>query len=82
MSLSAHNRGGTFQIKHDHVLTAKQAKFVYKEFSTGNKLIHTKNTIIPSIPEETDLDNSYQKTLTTGCETDTRPSNKAKSMHR
>ena len=52
---------------------------MYKELNTGNKLIHTKNTIIPSIPEETELDNAYQKTLTTGCETDTRPNNKAKS---
>ena len=31
------------------------------------------------MPEETELDNAYQKTLTTGCETDTRPNNKAKS---
>ena len=33
----------------------------------------------PSIPEETELDNAYQKTLTTGYETDTRPNNKGKS---
>ena len=52
---------------------------MYKELNTSNKLIHTKSTIIPSIPEETELDNTYQRMLTTGCETDTRPNNKAKS---
>ena len=35
--------------------------------------------MIPSIPEETELDNAYQKMLTTGCETDIRPNNKEKS---
>ena len=71
--------GANFQIKLDHVLTAKQAKFVFKELNTSNRLIHTKSTMVPSILEETELDNPYQKTLTTGCETDTRPNNKAKS---
>ena len=52
---------------------------MYKELNTSNKLIHTKNTIIPSIPEETEVDNAYQKTLITGCETGTTPNNKAKS---
>ena len=33
----------------------------------------------PSIPEETELDNAYQKTLTTGCETDVRHNDKKKS---
>ena len=42
-------------------------------------IIHAKKTMIPSIPEETELDNAYQKTLTTGCKTDTGPKNKAKS---
>ena len=78
-SLSAYNRGGTFQIEHNHVLTAKQAKFVYRELSTGDKIIHTKKAIIPSIPEESELDNAYQKMLTTGYKTDTGPNNKAKS---
>ena len=32
-----------------------------------------------SIPEETTPDNAYQKTLTTGCETDIKPSNTGKS---
>ena len=35
--------------------------------------------MIPSIPEETELDNAYHKTLTTGCETDIRPKDKGKS---
>ena len=35
--------------------------------------------MIPSILEETEPDNAYQKTLTTGCETDIRPNNKGKS---
>ena len=52
---------------------------MYKELNTSNKLIHTKNTIILRIPEETELGNAYQKMLTTGCGTDTRPNNKAKS---
>ena len=52
---------------------------MYKELNASDKVIHTKNTIIPCIPEETELDNAYQKMLTTGCETDTRPNNKAKS---
>ena len=45
----------------------------------GNNIIHTKMVMIPSIPEETEPDNAYQKMLTTGCETDTRPNNKARS---
>ena len=35
--------------------------------------------MIPSIPEETELDNAYQKTLTTGCKTDIRLNDKGKS---
>ena len=35
--------------------------------------------MIQSIPEETELDNAYQKTLTAGCETNIRPSDKGKS---
>ena len=68
-----------FQIKHDHVLTAKQAEFVYRELNTGNNIISTKKIMIPRILEETELDNAYQKTLTTGCKTDIRPNDKGKS---
>ena len=35
--------------------------------------------MIQSIPEETELDNAYQKTLTKGCKTDIRPNNKGQS---
>ena len=35
--------------------------------------------MIPSIPEGTELDNAYQKMLTTGCKTDIRPNDKGKS---
>ena len=35
--------------------------------------------MIPSIPEETEPDNAYQKTLTTRCKTDIRPNGKGKS---
>ena len=77
--MSAHKKGGTFQIKHDHVLTAKQAKFVYRELNAGDNIISTKKIMIPSIPEATELDNAYQKTLSTGCETDIRSNDKGKS---
>ena len=77
--MSAHKKGGTFQIKHDHLLTAKQAKFVYRELNTSNNIISTKKIMIPCIPEETELDNAYQQTLTTGSKTDIRPNNKGKS---
>ena len=67
-SLSNHKRGGKFQIKNDHVLTAKQADFVNKELSAGNYTISIKKFIMPNIPEETELDNPYQRTLITGHE--------------
>ena len=60
--------------------TTQQVEFVYRELNTGDKVIHTKKTKIPSIPEETEPDNAYQKMLTTGCETDTGPNNKAKTL--
>ena len=49
------------------------------ELNTGNNIIYTKKVMIPSIPEETELDNAYQKTLTIGCKTDIRPIDKGKS---
>ena len=58
-------RGGTSQIKHDHTLMAKQAEFVNKELSNGRNTISIKKFITPNIPEETELDNPYQKTLIT-----------------
>ena len=77
--MSAHKRGGTFQIKHEHVLTAKEAKLVNKELNTGSNAISIKKIMTPSIPEETELDNAYQKTLTTGYETDIKYNDKKKS---
>ena len=67
-SLSAHKRGGVSQIKYDPLLTAKQAEFVNKELSIGSNTILTKKFITLNIPEETVLDNIYQKTLITGHE--------------
>ena len=66
--MSVHKRGGTFQIKHNNVLTAKQAEFVNKELSTGSNTILIKKIITPNILEETELDNAYQKTLIMGLE--------------
>ena len=49
-------------------MTVKQAKFVHKEISTSTNTISIKKYIIPNIPEETELDNIYQKALITGHE--------------
>ena len=77
--MSACKRGGTFWIKHNNVLTAKQAKLVNKELNTGINTISIKKILTPSIPEETELDNAYQNTLTTGYETDVRHDDKKKN---
>ena len=66
--MSVHKRGGISQIKHNQVLTARQVEFVKKELSTGSNTILIKTFIIPNIPEETELDNIYQKTLIMGHE--------------
>ena len=42
-------------------------------------MISTKKYITSSIPEETTLGNAYQKTLTTGHETDIKLSNKGRN---
>ena len=77
--MSAHKRGGTFWIKHDNVLTAKQAELVNKELNTGSNAISIKKIMTPSIPEETELDTAYQKTLTMGYETYIKHNEKNKS---
>ena len=77
--MSAHKRGGTFRIKHDNVLTAKQAKLVNKELNTSSNAVSIKKIMTPSIPEDTELDNAYQKTLTTGYETNIKYNDKKKS---
>ena len=66
--MSVCKRGATSQIKHDHVLTANQAEFVNKELSNGSNTTLIKKFITPNIPEETELDNPYQKMLITGYE--------------
>ena len=53
-------------------MTAKQAEFVNKELSTGSNTISIKRFINPNIPEETELDNVYQKTLITGYENESQ----------
>ena len=76
--LSAHKRGGTFWIKHDNILTAKQAEFVNKNLSTGSNTISIKKMITPNPPEETELDNAYQKTLISGIESKAEQSDQKK----
>ena len=77
--MSAHKKGGTSWVKHDNILTAKQAEFVNKELSTGNNTISIKKIIIPNPPEETELDNAYQKTLIMGIENKVKQNDKKKS---
>ena len=77
--MSVHKRGGTFWIKHDNVLTAKQAEFVNNELSTDSNTISIKKIMTPSIPEETELGNAYQKTLITGHENKVEQNDKKKS---
>ena len=77
--MSTHKRGGTSQVKHDNVLTAKQAEFVNKELSASNNTISIKRIITPSPPEETELDNAYQKTSIAGIEHKVKHNDKKKS---
>ena len=74
-----HKRGGTSRVKHDSILTAKQAESVNKELSAGNDTILIKRIITPNPSEETELDNAYQKTLIAGIENKVKQSDKKKS---
>ena len=47
---------------------AKQAEFVNRELSNSSNTVSIKKFITPNIPEETELENPYQKTLITGHE--------------
>ena len=76
---SNHKRGGTSQVKHDKILTAKQAEFVNKELSTGNNTISIKKIVTSNKSEETELDNAYKKALITGIENKVKHSDKKKS---
>ena len=77
--MSAHKRGGTSQVKHDNILTAKQAEFVNKELSASNNTISIKRIITPNLPEETGLDNAYQETLIAGIENKVKQSDQKKN---
>ena len=50
-----------------------------EDFDTSNNKISTKKIMTPSIPEEPEPDNTYQKTLNTGCKTDNSLNDKGKS---
>ena len=77
-SLSAHPKSRTFWVKHDNVLTAKQAEFVNKELSASNNTLSIKRIITPNTQEGTKLDNAYQKTLITGIENKVQHNDKKK----
>ena len=77
--MSTHKRGGTSQVKHDNILTAKQAEFVNKELSAGNNTISIKSIITPKPTEEIEMDNAYQKTLIIGTENKVEQSDKKMS---
>ena len=77
--MSAHKRGGTFWIKHDNALTAKQAEFANKNLSAGNNTILIQRIITPNTPEEMELDNAYQKTLVSGIKNKVKPSDQKRS---
>ena len=49
---------------------ARQAKLINKKGNTGSNTILMKKFMTPSIPEETELENALQKTLSTGYETE------------
>ena len=77
--MSNHNRGGTSQVKHDKVLTAKQAYFVDKELNASNSIMSIKKIITQNKSVDTELDNAYQKALITGTENKSENDNKKKS---
>ena len=77
--MSAHKRGRTSQVKHDNILTAKQAEFANKELSTSSNAISIKKIITPNPPEEIELDNAYQETLIAGIENKVKQSDQKKN---
>ena len=60
-------------------MTAKQAEFVNKELSPSNNTISIKRIITPNPPEETELDNAYQKAVIAGIENKIKHNDKKKS---
>ena len=77
--MSNHKRGGTSWVKHDKILTAKQADFVNKELSAGNGIMSIKKIVTPSKSVDAEIDNAYQKALITGIENKFEHNNKKKS---
>ena len=53
--LSKHKRVGTSRVKHDKILTAKQAEFVNKELSASNNTISIKKIVTSNNSKETEL---------------------------
>ena len=76
------HKRGTSQINHDDTLTTKQAEFVNKELSNGSNTISIKKFITPNIPEETVLDNPYQKTLSQGMKTKSNKVTRKGALHK
>ena len=77
--MSNHNRGGTSHIKHDKILTTKQADFVNKELSTSHGIMSIKKIATQSKSVDTELENAYQKALITGTENKSENNDKKKS---
>ena len=65
-------------LKHDKILTAKQADLVNKKLSASNGIMSIKKTVTPNKSEETELDNAYQKALITGIENKVKHNNNKK----
>ena len=80
--MSNYKRGGTPWVKHDKILTAKQAEFVNKELSASKNTISIKKIVTSNKSEETEFDNAYQKALIKGIENKVEHSDKKKSPAR
>ena len=77
--MSNYKRSGTPQVKHDNILTAKQAEFVNKELSAGDNTISIKKIVTSNMSEGTELNNAYQKDLIAGIENKVEHDDKKKS---
>ena len=77
--MSNHKRGGTSHIKHDIILTTKQADFVNKELSASYGIRSIKKIATQSKSVDTELENAYQKALITVTENKSENNDKKKS---
>ena len=77
--MSNYKRDGTPWIKHDNILTAKQAEFVNKVLNASTNTILIKKIVTSNKSKETELDNAYQKALITGIEKKGEHNDKKKS---